>query len=87
MTDKKVTVPSNMAVIDLGIHEYVLPVKEATAVIQALEKAERYHKHYRRDDEGGNLYFVWQDAPTVRMSLISGDEYLQGKYAGKFERT
>ena len=71
----------SMAVIQIGWHEYVLPVKDAAAIMAALESAERYDTKGYGDDK---LHFIGGEAPRVRLELIDEATYLQGKFAGPY---
>ena len=70
-----------MAVIQLGWQEYVLPVKDAAAIMAALELAERYDTKGYGDDK---LHFIGGEAPNIRMQLLDEAAYLQGKFAGPY---
>jgi len=70
-----------MAVIHLGWQEYVLPVKDAAAIMAALESAERYDTKGFGDEK---LHYVGGEAPNIRMQLLDEASYLQGKFAGPY---
>jgi len=86
MTDHKPSPPEkHLAKITIGFNDYVLPVAEATKVVHAVERAERYKFRYRSEEDGGPMHHVWSEPPRVGMELISYDTYLQGKLTGKDE--
>jgi len=87
MTDRKPAPPEkHMAKVTLGFEDYVLPIGEATTILRALEKAERYDVTFRRSEDGGPMHHVWSEAPRARMELIDYNTYLQGKFTGKSEK-
>jgi len=86
MSNEKPAPPErHLAKITLGFTDYVLPVTEATKVLQALEKAERYQFRYRSEEDGGPMHHIWSEPPRVGMELVSYGTYLQGKFTGKPE--
>jgi len=74
-----------MAVLSLGFVDYVLPVKQATEIVRCMEHAERYNTRYRSEDDGGSMHFVWQEPVSLNLRLLSNDEYVQGKFTGKYD--
>jgi hypothetical protein len=82
-TTKKPLPAKSMAVIQLGWQEYVLPVKDAAAIMAALESAERYDTKGYGDEK---LHFIGGEAPNVGMKLLDESAYLQGKFAGPFSK-
>jgi len=84
MTDKKPASPEkHLAKITLGFMDYVMPVTEATKILQALERAERYQYRHRSEEDGGPLHHIWSEPPRVGMQMIGYSTYLQGKFTGK----
>ena len=77
----RTTPAKSMAVIHLGWHEYVLPVKDAAAIIAALESAERYDTKGYGDEK---MHYIGGEAPSVRFELLDEATYLQGKFAGPY---
>lgn len=82
MTTKTKEAPANRAVVNINFSDYVFPIEDAITLMRLMEKAERYEKKYRPEEQGGEQVFVWSGAPDLRMSLIGGDEYLRGRIAG-----
>ena len=79
----RTTPAKSMAILHLGYREYVLPVKDAAAIIAALESAERYES---RGGYGGEeqMHYIGGEAPNVRFTLLDEAAYLQGKFAGPY---
>ena len=77
-----------MMVMELGYNSIVLPVKDALAVAEIMQRAEKYEKKYNRGDDGNNsyTYHVWPNPDEVVMKLISDDIYRMAKLAGKPEK-
>ena len=69
----------SMAILVLGFNEYVLPVKDAAAILSALESAEKYESRGYGEEQ---MHYIGGDAPNVHMKLIPESAYLQGKFAG-----
>ena len=90
MTESKTkTAPKtmpNMAKIAIGFVDYVLPIDEAMKIVKALEYAERYEYRYVSDvNEDGPAHFVWPEKIRTEVNLITYDDYLAGKIAGKYD--
>lgn len=88
MTDEKPTpAEKHMAKLTIGYRDYVLPVAEATKIMQCMEKAERYQFRYHRGDdgEGMEMHHVWSEKPLIGMELIDSATYLRGKFTGEPE--
>ncbi len=86
MTEKKPAPPDkHMAKITLGFEDYVLPIAEATKVLQALEKAEKYQWKYRHENDGGPSHHVWAKSPRVGVEMITYETYVLAKLAGEPE--
>jgi hypothetical protein len=84
MTDRKPAPPEkHMAKLTIAYRDYVMPVAEATKVIQCMEKAERYMFRYRTEEQGGALHHIWSEDPLISMQMITHDTYLQGKFTGQ----
>ncbi len=77
-----------MMVMELGYNSIVLPVKDALAVAEIMQRAEKYEKKYNRGDDGNNsyTYHVWVNPDEITMKLISDDIYRVAKLAGKPEK-
>ena len=70
-----------MAIIKLGWHEYVLPVKDAAAILSSLESAEKYESKGFGDDK---MHYIGGEGPRVEFTLLDESAYLQGKFAGAY---
>jgi hypothetical protein len=68
-----------MGVITIGWNQYVLPVKDAAQIMQALESAELYEAEGYGDDK---MHFIGGEGPNIKFELLSEPHYLQGKFAG-----
>jgi hypothetical protein len=80
MTTKKPVVASRYAVIRIGYDSYVLPVKNAAAVVEALAEAELI-EHEGYGDE--RMYFIGGgQSIDLHLELLPEHQYLQGKFAG-----
>lgn len=77
-----------MMVMELGYNSIVLPVKDALAVAEIMQRAEKYEKKYNRGADGNNnyTYHVWPNPDEVAMKLISDDIYRMAKLAGQPEK-
>lgn len=77
-----------MMVMELGYNSIVLPVKDALAVAEIMQRAEKYEKKYRREPGGDTtyMYHVWPNPDEITMKLISDDIYHVAKLAGKPEK-
>jgi len=82
MTTKTKEAPANKAVVNINFSDYVFPMEDAITLMRLMEKAERYERNYRPEENGGEQVYVWSGVPELRVNLISGDEYLRGKIAG-----
>ena len=77
----KPTPAKAMAVIKLGWNEYVVPVKDAAAILSALESAEKYESKGYGDEK---MHYIGGEGPRVEFTLIDESAYLQGKFAGPY---
>lgn len=74
------------AVIQVGYMEYVMDSKDAVAIYDILAKAERYKRVYRNKEEGGPLFYIWDQDGEDEMrqfSIMSDSLYRMAKLAGK----
>lgn len=83
MKKKEAKAPTNMAVVSFGWHKYVMPVKDATAIINALTFAEGYESTGYGDEK---MHYIGGEAPDVSVTVLSEAHYLQGKFAGVKEK-
>lgn len=78
-----------MVVIRLTYCELVMPPKDALALAEIIQRAEKYEKKYNRSNDsanGGYTFHVWPNEEEFGMSLISDDAYRMAKLAGKPEK-
>lgn len=73
-----------MLVLKIGYTEFVLPVKDAVVVAEALQKAEVWKENYVSGGE--NTYHVYPFEGTLKMELITENLYRMAKLAGKPEK-
>jgi hypothetical protein len=76
------------AIVAIGYNNYVMEAKDALTIHEILAKAENYHREYRSRDEGGPIYYVWeQDAgnETRSIEIMPDSLYRMAKLAGKPE--
>lgn len=75
------------AVIQLGYNHYVMDAEDALAIHEIIAKAERYQRKYRSKEDGGPLFYIWeQDEFDMRsIELMSDSLYRMAKLAGKPE--
>ena len=64
---------------------YVLPLKDATHILEMLEGAMVYEHKYRRQEDGGSTYHIYPPDTSMGSTLdIMNDEaYRLAKLAGK----
>jgi hypothetical protein len=78
-----------MMVVKIGYKDLVMSTKDAIALGEIVQRAEKYEKKYNRDSgvtNGGTYsYHVWPSDEEVTMTLISDDLYRMAKMAGKAE--
>lgn len=70
-----------MAVLKLGWNEYVLPIKDASAILSSLEAAEKYETRGYGNDK---MHYIGGAGPDVKIELLAEADYLQGKFAGPY---
>ena len=70
-----------MAVIKLGWNEYVVPVRDAAAILSSLESAEKYESRGYGDEK---MHYIGGAGPNVEFTLLDESAYLQGKFAGPY---
>lgn len=77
-----------MMVMEFGYSSLVLSAKDALAMAEIMQRAEKYEKKYRREDGGATTYtyHVWANPDEITMKLISDDIYRMAKLAGKPEK-
>ena len=77
----KIPVPATrFAVIRIGYDSYVLPVKDAAQVVDALAKAEQIDSDGYGDER---MYYIGGgQSINLNLELLPEHSYLQGKLAG-----
>ncbi len=78
-----------MLVMEFGYGQYALPLKDALAIAEILQRAEKYEKKYHKDEVtgvSGYTYHVYTITEEIVMKLISDDVYRMAKLAGKPEK-
>lgn len=83
------TKENDMMVMEFSYVSYALSPKDALAMAEILQRAEKYEKKYRKDEVTGTsdyTYHVWPSPEEINMKLISDDAYRLAKLAGKPEK-
>jgi hypothetical protein len=82
---------NDMVAIEFGYNtsSLVMSPKDALAMAEIMQRAEKYEKKYRPG--GGGIestytYHVWPNPDEITMKLISDDIYRMAKLAGKPEK-
>jgi Tfp pilus assembly protein PilE len=77
-----------MIVMEFSYVSFVLSAKDALAMAEIMQRAEKYEKKYRREDGGATTYtyHAWPNPDEIPMKLISDDIYRMAKLAGKPEK-
>lgn len=76
------------AIVRFGYDQYVMDVQDAITMHEIMAKAECFKRDYRSRDNGGPLYYVWeQDADNEARSfeILPDNLYRMAKLAGKPE--
>lgn len=74
------------AIINSGYRDLVVDLEDAVTFHTILSKAERYERVYRDQNEGGPLYYIWEqdtDDEHRNLQIISDNFYRLAKLAGK----
>jgi len=69
-------------VVSLTYGEFVMDTKDAVALMQILEKAEKYTQKWRSE---GTTHHVYPSEESFNAKLLSADMYRMAKLAGKPE--
>jgi hypothetical protein len=78
-----------MMVMEFSYSSLVLSAKDALAMAEIIQRAEKYEKKYRKDEvtnSSSYTYHVWPNPDEITMKLISDDIYRMAKLAGKPEK-
>lgn len=74
------------AIFRAGYEQYVMDAKDALTVHEILAKAELFKRDYRSKDEGGPLYYIWEQDNTTEtrsIEILPDNLYRMAKLAGK----
>lgn len=77
------------AVISMGYNEYILDLQDAMAVLELLDKAERYKSKYhsKTDDRASftsyHVYSQEDEAALRNITILSSDAYRKAKLLGR----
>ena len=74
------------AIIRIGYEQYVMDAKDALAIHEILAKAECFKREYRSKDDGGPLYYIWEqdtDSEARGFEIMPDNLYRMAKLAGK----
>ena len=74
------------AIIRLGYDQYVMEAKDALTIHEILAKAECFKREYRSKDDGGPLYYIWEqdvDSESRGFEIMPDNLYRMAKLAGK----
>jgi hypothetical protein len=86
---KTETKENDMVVFEFGYGKYAVPPKDALAMAEILQRAEKYEKKYRKDEVTGTsdyTYHVYTHVDEIVMTIINDDHYRLAKLAGKPEK-
>ena len=79
-----------MMIVTVGYSEFAMPPKDAVALSEILQRAERYMKKYHREEgdvKSHYTYHAWAHEDEFNMRLISDDTFRMAKLAGKPEES
>ena len=74
------------AIIRIGYDQYVMEAKDALTIHEILAKAECFKREYRSKDDGGPLYYIWEqdvDSESRGFEIMPDNLYRMAKLAGK----
>ena len=77
------TKESDMMIVELGYTKYVMSNKDAVTIADILEKAELYEQKWRKEEDGGTTYHVYDNDKQFTLTTLSGSLYNMAKLAGK----
>lgn len=85
MKEVKATKPENQnvyGVISLGYDKIILPLADATRLMDCFAKAEKFETEWRNNK---TETFIGGRLPLISMELLSGTNWLAGKLNGEKE--
>lgn len=73
------------AIIRIGYDNYVMDTADALKIAEAMAKAERYKDVWRRTEDGGATYHIWEQDEVQEFTIrpIPDNVYRLYKLAGK----
>ena len=74
------------AIIRLGYDQFVMEAKDALTIHEILAKAECFKREYRSKDDGGPLYYIWEQdvySEARGFEIMPDNLYRMAKLAGK----
>lgn len=77
------------AIVRFGYDQYVVDVQDAITMHEIMAKAECFKRDYRSKDNGGPLYYVWEqdmDNEARSFEIMPDNLYRMAKLAGKPEK-
>jgi predicted DNA-binding ArsR family transcriptional regulator len=77
------TKESDMMIVELGYTKYVMSNKDAVTIADILEKAELYEQKWRKEEDGGTTYHVYDNDKQFTLTTVSESLYRMAKLAGK----
>jgi predicted DNA-binding ArsR family transcriptional regulator len=72
-----------MMIVELGYTKYVVSNKDAVTIADILEKAELYEQKWRKEEDGGTTYHVYDNDKQFTLTTITNSLYSMAKLAGK----
>ena len=75
-----------MMIVTVGYNEFAMSPKDAVALSEILQRAERYQKKYHRevgDVKSHYTHHAWEHEEEFQMRLVSDDMFRMAKLAGK----
>ena len=77
------TKESDMMIVELGYTKYVMSNKDAVTIADILEKAELYEQKWRKEEDGGTTYHVYDNDKQFTLTSLTNSLYSMAKLAGK----
>lgn len=79
-----------MMIVTVGYGEFAMSPKDAVALSEILQRAERYTKKYHREEGDVKSHYThhaWAHEEEFQMRLVSDDMFRMAKLAGKPEES
>jgi hypothetical protein len=77
------TKESDMMIVELGYTKYIVSNKDAVTIADILEKAELYEQKWRKEEDGGTTYHVYDNDKQFTLTSLTNSLYNMAKLAGK----